>query len=199
MTCENTKDVQAAIKETIEEFGRLDYACNNAGVEQSPEKTAELDETEWDRIVDTDLRGVFLCMKYEIPHILEEDGAIVNISSDSGFRASEGGTAYNRDVTSPTDAESATQAAVDRFGRIDVLVNNADISHKGFFEEMTIEEIKHQLEVNLFGQMYVARAVLPVMCEQRSGHVITISSGAGLDGFPFSSAYAASKFGLEGG
>lgn len=102
------------------------------------------------------------------------------------------------DVTSPADAESATQAAVDRFGRIDVLVNNAGISYKGFFEEMTVEEIKHQLEVNLFGQMYVTRAVLPVMRDQRSGHLISISSGAGLSGFAFSSAYAASKFGLEG-
>lgn len=102
------------------------------------------------------------------------------------------------DVTRPADAESATQSAVDRFGRIDVLVNNAGISYKGFFEEMTVEEIKHQLEVNLFGQMYVTRAVLPVMRDQRSGHVISISSGAGLSGFAFSSAYAASKFGLEG-
>jgi len=102
------------------------------------------------------------------------------------------------DVTKPADAESATQAAMDRFGRIDVLVNNAGISYKGFFEEMTIEEIKHQLEVNLFGQMYVTRAVLPVMRDQRSGHIISISSGAGLSGFAFSSAYATSKFGVEG-
>lgn len=102
------------------------------------------------------------------------------------------------DVTKPDDAESATQAAVDRFGRIDVLVNNAGISYKGFFEEMDIDEVKHQLEVNLFGAMYVTRAVLPVMREQRSGHVISISSGAGLSGFGFSSAYAAAKHGLEG-
>jgi NAD(P)-dependent dehydrogenase (short-subunit alcohol dehydrogenase family) len=102
------------------------------------------------------------------------------------------------DVTEPDDAESATKAAVEHFGRIDVLVNNAGISYKGFFEEMTIEEIRHQLEVNLFGAMYVTRAVLPVMRDQRSGHVISISSGAGLSGFAFSSAYAASKFGLEG-
>jgi NAD(P)-dependent dehydrogenase (short-subunit alcohol dehydrogenase family) len=102
------------------------------------------------------------------------------------------------DVTKPADAESATQAAMDRFGRVDVLVNNAGISYKGFFEEMTIDEIKDQLEVNLFGQMYVTRAVLPVMRDQRSGHVISISSGAGLSGFAFSSAYATSKFGVEG-
>lgn len=102
------------------------------------------------------------------------------------------------DVTKPADAEAATQAAVEHFGRIDVLVNNAGISYKGFFEEMAIEEIDHQLEVNFFGQLYVTRAVLPVMREQGSGHVVTISSGAGLSGFAFSSAYAASKHALEG-
>ena len=102
------------------------------------------------------------------------------------------------DVTDPADAESATEAAVDRFGRIDVLVNNAGVSYKGFFEEMGMSEIRDQLEVNLFGAMHVTRAVLPVMREQGSGHVISISSGAGLSGFAFSSAYAASKFGLEG-
>lgn len=102
------------------------------------------------------------------------------------------------DVTSPADAESATQSAVDRFDRIDVLVNNAGIYYKDFFEEMTVEEIKHQLEVNLFEQMYVTRAILSVMRDQRSGHIILISSGAGFSGFAFSSAYAASKFGIEG-
>ncbi|QLH77135.1 SDR family NAD(P)-dependent oxidoreductase [Halosimplex rubrum] len=102
------------------------------------------------------------------------------------------------DVTEPEDAESAAQAALDRFGRIDVLVNNAGVSYKGFFEEMEIAEIRHQLEVNLFGAMRVTRAVLPVMRDQRSGHVVSISSGAGLRGFGFSSAYAASKHGLEG-
>jgi len=102
------------------------------------------------------------------------------------------------DVTEQDDAEAAIEATVERFGRLDVLVNNAGISYKGFFEEMTIEEIKHQLEVNLFGQMYVTRAALPVMREQRSGHVITISSGAGFCGFAFSSAYATAKHGIEG-
>ncbi|AGN01019.1 short-chain dehydrogenase [Salinarchaeum sp. Harcht-Bsk1] len=102
------------------------------------------------------------------------------------------------DVTNPADAEAAAAAAVDRFGRIDVLVNNAGISYKGFFEEMTMAEIEHQLEANLLGQMHVTRAVLPVMRDQRSGHVVSISSGAGLSGFAFSSAYAASKFAVEG-
>jgi NAD(P)-dependent dehydrogenase (short-subunit alcohol dehydrogenase family) len=102
------------------------------------------------------------------------------------------------DVTSPADAEAAVQAAVDRFGRIDVLVNNAASFEAGFFEELTPEQIERQLAVSLIGPMNVTRAVLPVMRTQRSGHVVTISSLAGLAGTPFGSAYAASKFGVDG-
>lgn len=102
------------------------------------------------------------------------------------------------DVTSPADAESAVNATVDRFGRIDVLVNNAANFYAGFFEELTPEQIERQLGTALIGPMNVTRAVLPVMRKKRSGHVISISSGAGLLGFEFCSAYAASKFGLEG-
>ena len=102
------------------------------------------------------------------------------------------------DVTNPQDAEAAVQAAVDRFGRIDVLVNNAGNFYAGFFEELTAQQMERQLTTTLVGPMNVTRAVLPVMRRQRSGHVITISSSAGLVGFAFGTAYAASKFGLEG-
>jgi len=103
------------------------------------------------------------------------------------------------DVTHATEAEAAVQAAVDRFGRIDVLVNNAASFYAGYFEELTPDQIDHQLAASLIGPMNVTRAVLPVMRRQRSGHIISISSSAGLAaGFEFVSAYAASKFGLEG-
>ncbi len=103
------------------------------------------------------------------------------------------------DVTSRVEAETAVQAAVDRFGRIDVLVNNAASFYAGFFEELTPEQIDRQLAASLIGPMNVTRAVLPVMRRQRSGHIISISSSAGLAaGFELVSAYAASKFGLEG-
>lgn len=102
------------------------------------------------------------------------------------------------DVTSRADAEKAAQAAVERFGRIDVLVNNAANFYGGYFEELTPEQIERQLATVLIGPMNVTRAVLPVMRRQRSGHIISISSGAGLMGFEFNSAYAAAKFGLEG-
>ena len=102
------------------------------------------------------------------------------------------------DVSSREDAAAAVQAAVDRFGRIDVLVNNAANFIAGYFEELTPEQIERQLAVGLIGPMNVTRAVLPVMRTQRSGHIMSISSGAGLAGFEFNSAYAAAKFGLEG-
>jgi NAD(P)-dependent dehydrogenase (short-subunit alcohol dehydrogenase family) len=102
------------------------------------------------------------------------------------------------DVTSRQDAEAAVQAAAERFGRIDVLVNNAASFEAGFFEELTPEQIERQLTVSLIGPMNVTRAVLPVMREQRSGHVVTISSLAGLVGFEYNTAYAASKFGVDG-
>src|SRR5260221_10606449 len=102
------------------------------------------------------------------------------------------------DVTSRADAEAAVRAAVDRFGRIDVLVNNAASFYAGYFEELTPEQIERQLATSLIGSMNVTRAVLPVMRKQRSGHIISISSAAALVGFEFCSADAASKFGLQG-
>jgi NADP-dependent 3-hydroxy acid dehydrogenase YdfG len=84
------------------------------------------------------------------------------------------------DVTSRADAEGAVRAAVDRFGRIDVLVNNAADFQAGFFEEISPEQFRAQIEVNLFGTLNVTRAVLPVRRRQHAGHVITISSTAGL-------------------
>ena len=107
--------------------------------------------------------------------------------------------AVKLDVTKRADAEVAVGAAVDRFGRIDVLVNNAASFYAGYFEELTPEQFERQLSVSLIGPMNVTRAVLPVMRKQRAGHIISISSSAGLvAGFDFVSAYAASKFGLEG-
>jgi NAD(P)-dependent dehydrogenase (short-subunit alcohol dehydrogenase family) len=102
------------------------------------------------------------------------------------------------DVTKPTDAVAVVKATIDRFGRIDVLVNNAANFYAGYFEELTPEQMDQQLQTTLIGPMNVTRAVLPVMRKQRSGQIITISSTAGLVGFEFGTAYAASKFGVEG-
>jgi NAD(P)-dependent dehydrogenase (short-subunit alcohol dehydrogenase family) len=102
------------------------------------------------------------------------------------------------DVTNPKDAEAAVKLAVDRFGGIDVLVNSAGSFFGGFFEELTPEQIERQMATNLFGPMNVTRAVLPVMRKAQCGHIISISSLAGMVGYEFNAAYCASKFGLEG-
>ena len=92
------------------------------------------------------------------------------------------------DVTRPQDAEAAVKAAVDRFGGIDVLVNNAASFYAGYFEELAPEQMERQLTTTLIGSMNVTRAVLPVMLTQRSGHVLTISSSAGFAGFEYGTA-----------
>jgi NAD(P)-dependent dehydrogenase (short-subunit alcohol dehydrogenase family) len=102
------------------------------------------------------------------------------------------------DVTRPEDAKAAVAAAVERFGRIDVLVNNAGNFYAGFFEELSPEDFRAQVETNLFGPVNVTRAVLPLMRARRRGLVVTISSIAGISGQAFVSAYAAAKFGVEG-
>jgi NAD(P)-dependent dehydrogenase (short-subunit alcohol dehydrogenase family) len=102
------------------------------------------------------------------------------------------------DVTRLNDAQAVAEAAVAKFGRIDVLVNNAGNFFAGFFEELSPDQVRDQIETLLFGPMNVTRAVLPVMRKQRSGLVLTISSTAGIAGQLFCTAYAAAKFGIEG-
>ncbi len=89
------EDVQRALDRTIETFGRLDIAFNNAGVEQQSVAAADLTEAEWGRVLDTDLRGVFLCMKYQIPLLLKQGGGvIVNTSSGAGVKGFPNSAAY---------------------------------------------------------------------------------------------------------
>ena len=106
--------------------------------------------------------------------------------------------AVKMDVTSLTEIEAAVRSAIDKFGTIDVLVNNAGNFFAGFFEELSPGQMELQLATSLLGPMNVTRAVLPVMRRNRSGHIISISSTAGLVGYEYCSAYSASKFGLEG-
>jgi NAD(P)-dependent dehydrogenase (short-subunit alcohol dehydrogenase family) len=102
------------------------------------------------------------------------------------------------DVTDAADAQAAVQAGVERFGRVEVLVNNAGNFYAGFFEEIRPQDFRAQVETTLFGPINVTRAVLPVMRAQRSGVVVAISSTAGIVGQEFCTAYAAAKFGVEG-
>jgi len=106
--------------------------------------------------------------------------------------------AVSLDITDSSAAQAAADSAVERFGRIDTLVNNAGNFYAGYFEEISDAQFRAQMETNFFGPLNVTRAVLPVMRRQRSGKIVTISSTAGIVGGEFTSAYAASKFALEG-
>ncbi len=102
------------------------------------------------------------------------------------------------DVTSEEQAQRAVVAAIERFGRIDVLVNNAGYSVIGNLESLTTKQIEQQLATNFWGTVHVTRAALPSLRAQRSGHIINVSSMAGVVGFATCTAYAASKFAVEG-
>jgi len=102
------------------------------------------------------------------------------------------------DIANAAHAEFAVKAVIERFGRIDVLVNNAASFYAGCFEELTPKQMELQLTTSLIGPMNVTRAFLPSMRKERSGKIISISSSAGLTGFEYCAAYSASKFGLEG-
>jgi NAD(P)-dependent dehydrogenase (short-subunit alcohol dehydrogenase family) len=102
------------------------------------------------------------------------------------------------DITEFDSLPGAVEAIVRDHGRIDVLVNNAGFSTAGFAEDMTLDELRHQLETNFFGNVAMTKAVLPVMRAQKSGHIITVTSVAGRLGQPMLSAYCASKYALEG-
>ncbi len=134
---------------------------------------------------------------------LAEGYAVVATGRDAGKVAAAIGANPNLhcvrlDVTCETEAREAVASAVDRFGRIDVLVNNAGNFFAGFFEELSPAQIRDQIETLLFGPMNVTRAALPIMRRQRAGLLLTISSTAGIAGGSFCSAYAAAKFGVEG-
>lgn len=102
------------------------------------------------------------------------------------------------DITDQAASDAAVAAARERFGRIDVLVNNAGNFYAGFFETLSAHQVRAQMETNFYGALNVTRAILPILRQQRSGQIITVTSTAGFVGAGFTSAYAASKHALEG-
>ena len=116
------------------------------------------------------------------------------IAEGAGNRA----LALDLDVTRPDQIAAVVATAREKFGRVDVLVNNAGYGYQSTVEEGQEDEIRAQFDTNVFGLFAVTRAVLPIMRAQRSGHIINVTSVAGLIGFPGSGYYAASKHAIEG-
>jgi NAD(P)-dependent dehydrogenase (short-subunit alcohol dehydrogenase family) len=110
----------------------------------------------------------------------------------------ERGLALHLDVADAEAVRKTVSQVISRFGRIDVVVNNAGYGHIGAVEELSDEELRRQLDVNLFGVIHVTRAVLPQLREQRSGHLVQMSSLNGVEGLAGAAYYTASKFAIEG-
>ena len=106
--------------------------------------------------------------------------------------------AVSLDITKADEINSAIDTALSAFGQIDVLVNNAGISTMGAVEEIEDEQIRYQFEVNCFGTLNVIKAMLSYFRQRKSGHILNVSSAAGLTAFPATGIYSASKFAIEG-
>jgi NAD(P)-dependent dehydrogenase (short-subunit alcohol dehydrogenase family) len=135
--------------------------------------------------------------------VVERGDRLVATARDAAFletfeREHLGALGVSLDVTDAAQARAAVDAAVARFGRLDVVVNNAGYGQFGAIEELTDDALREQFEVNVFGLLNVTRAALPVLRRQRSGHLVQMSSLNGIEGMVGGGAYCGSKFAVEG-
>ena len=137
------RDVEALVTQAIQQYGRLNFAFNNAGIEGDPFiPLAKYSEATWDSVLDTNLKGVFLCMKYELPHIVEAKGAIVNMASVAGLVGGRVGAAY---YASKHGVVGITKAAAIEYADKGVRINavapaviHTPMAERSFFHDAAI-------------------------------------------------------------
>lgn len=182
-----TKDVKTMIDRTLEHFGRLDYACNNAGIEGQLSETADYTEEDWDKVLNVNLRGQWLCMKYEIPAILKQGGAIVNVSSILGKVGFAQAPAY---TAAKHGLNGLTKAAALEYAGQGIRINSVC---PGFIETpmleragiTTDEETKEStISLHPIGRLGLARevaeAIVWIASEKASfvcGHTLMVDGG----------------------
>jgi len=182
-----SEEVKNCLGQSIETFGRLDFAFNNAGVEQKLALTAELPVEEWDRVVNTDLRGVFLCLKHEIPLMLKQGGgAIVNTSSGAGIKGFRSEAAY---VAAKHGVVGLTKAAALDYAQSNIRINAVppgiiDTAMMQRFSGGTPEGYKAVTSQEPVGRMgqpeEIAAAVLWLCSDAASfvtGHTMVVDGG----------------------
>ena len=190
-----TIEVQAMVNATISTFGRLDYAFNNSGVPSTAKFAADVGEQEWDHIIDVNLKGVWLCMKYEIPHLIKQGGGvIVNNSSLAGLTSASQNPVY---TSSKHGVIGLSKSAAQAYRKAGVRVNvvcpgwiwtpmvETALNRRGTVMEARMARFK---EEGLVGEpMHIADAVIWLCSDAAAfvtGHALVVDGGFGLERFP---------------